>query len=97
MSTEVLEKIELEFKEPEKFKCLIYNDDKTSMDFVVYVLNKIFGMAYEDSIILMLKVHNDGKAVCGVFIKEIAVSKVNEATTLARRSNYPLKITCEKA
>ncbi|WP_170019125.1 ATP-dependent Clp protease adaptor ClpS [Campylobacter sp. RM16190] len=91
-NTSLKEKI----KFPKKFKVILLNDDVTSMDFVVDVLTQIFHYSAQSAIALMLKVHNEGSAVCGVYIKEIALSKQNEVRKAAINAGYPLKVDIEE-
>ncbi|QCD52282.1 ATP-dependent Clp protease adaptor ClpS [Campylobacter sp. RM16192] len=91
-NTSLKEKI----KFPKKFKVILLNDDVTSMDFVVDVLTQIFHHSAQSAITLMLKVHNEGSAVCGVYIKEIALSKQNEVRKVAISAGYPLRVNIEE-
>lgn len=91
-NTSLKEKI----KFPRKFKVILLNDDVTSMDFVVDVLTQIFHHSAQSAIALMLKVHNKGSAVCGVYIKEIALSKQNEVRKAAISAGYPLRVNIEE-
>lgn len=81
---------------PRKFKVILLNDDVTSMDFVVDVLTQIFHYSAQSAIALMLKVHNEGSAVCGIYTKEIALSKQNEVRKAAINAGYPLKVDIEE-
>lgn len=83
-------------KFPNKFKVILLNDDVTSMDFVVDVLTQIFHHTAQNAITIMLKVHNEGSAVCGIYTKEIALSKQNEVRKSAIRAGYPLKVNIEE-
>lgn len=71
------------------------NDDTTPMDFVVQVLMQYFSMDEERAVGTMLAVHNNGKAVCGTFTKDVAETKVLQVTQLARSSGYPLRCQVE--
>ena len=75
-------------KEPRRYKVIIYNDDFTSMEFVVLVLKQVFFKSEEDANALMLKVHHSDKAVVGIYTYDIAVSKVRKATTMAREQGF---------
>ena len=83
-------------KEPPRFKVLLHNDDFTTMDFVVFVLQTVFQQSLSDSIRLMYKVHVEGIAVAGVFNYEIAETKVTKVSQLAREHEYPLLCTMEE-
>ncbi len=85
-----------EFKEPSMYKILLYNDDYTSMEFVVEILLSVFNKSIEDATITMLKVHREGIGICGVYTYEIAETKVNAVHVLAREREFPLKCTMEQ-
>ncbi len=84
------------FDEPKHYNVIIFNDDFTTMDFVIEVLTKIFGKSFEDAKALMLAVHNEGKAVAGTYSYDIAISKASLATKLARDNDFPLKLEVEE-
>jgi ATP-dependent Clp protease adaptor protein ClpS len=79
-------------KEPELFNVVILNDDKTPMEFVTGLLTELFNKTQQDAIDLMLSIHNNGSAVAGTYIFEIAEQKSVDATNLARDSGFPLAI-----
>ena len=81
---------------PPLYKVLMLNDDYTPMEFVVYVLERIFGITNQQAVDIMLTVHNKGIAVVGVFSHEIAETKVGQVMELARRNQHPLQCTMEK-
>ncbi len=78
------------------FKVMVLNDDYTPMDFVVVVLERIFGMARETATLVMLKVHREGKGVCGVYPKDVAATKVEQVTAFARQHQHPLACVMEE-
>ena len=82
-------------KEPRRYKVIIHNDDFTTMDFVVEVLKTVFFYSDEKAEALMLQVHHANKAVVGIYTYDIAVSKANKATNLAREKGFPLRLTVE--
>lgn len=84
------------FDEPKHYNVIIFNDDFTTMDFVIEVLTKIFGKSFEDAKAIMLAVHNEGKAVAGTYSYDIAISKASLATKLARDNDFPLKLEVEE-
>ncbi len=88
--------LEDELKEPRKFRVLLHNDDYTSMEFVVAVLMQVFRKTEEESTQIMLKVHNDGVGVCGVYTAEVAETRVEMVKQLAQQAGYPLKCTIEE-
>src|SRR5215218_10448273 len=83
---EAEEKVE----EPPLFKVLLHNDDFTTMEFVVWVLQSIFNMTEDQAIQIMLNVHVKGTGVAGVYTYEVAEMKVSKTTDLAREHEYPL-------
>ncbi len=84
-----------EFKEPTLYKIILHNDDYTTMDFVISILIDVFHKSMEESKRLMLTVHNHGKAVIGLYTKEIAETKVDKTLKLAKNAGYPLLCTFE--
>ena len=79
-----------ELKEPRKYKVLLQNDDYTPMDFVVAVLKHFFHLSEEVATQLMLQVHYQGQAICGVFTRDIAETKVVMVNEYARINQHPL-------
>jgi len=89
------ERQRIDLKEPRRYKVIIYNDDFTTMDFVVNILTSVFFKSKAEAEALMLQVHHSGKAVVGIYSYDVAVSKVQKATNMARDNNFPLRLTCE--
>ena len=89
------ERQRIDLKEPRRYKVIIYNDDFTTMEFVVMILKQIFFKSEEEAETLMLQVHHSDKAVVGIYSYDIAVSKTNKATSLAREQGFPLRLTVE--
>ncbi|MGZ8867344.1 MAG: ATP-dependent Clp protease adaptor ClpS [Thermoanaerobaculia bacterium] len=90
---ESAEKVE----EPSLFKVLLHNDDFTTMEFVVWILQSVFNMAEQQAIQVMLNVHMKGVGIAGVYTYEIAEMKVARTTELAKEQEYPLLCTMERA
>jgi ATP-dependent Clp protease adaptor protein ClpS len=84
-------------KKPSNYKVLMLNDDYTPMEFVVLVLQRYFNMSIDDATRVMLQVHQQGVAVCGVFTYEVAETKVSQVMDFARENQHPLQCTLEKA
>jgi ATP-dependent Clp protease adaptor protein ClpS len=84
-------------EEPPLFKVLLHNDDYTTMEFVVYVLESVFNMPQDQAIQVMLNVHVKGVGIAGVFTYEVAEMKMTKTTALAREHEFPLLCTMEKA
>ena len=92
--TDVISRDEL--KEPPLYRVLLHNDDYTTMDFVVMVLERIFGKSNEEATHIMLAVHNQGVGLAGLYTFEIAETKVAAVRSLARKNQFPLRCSREK-
>jgi len=92
---EVLEKTRQETKKPELFKVLLLNDDYTTMDFVVEILEGVFNKAPAEAYRIMMAVHTQGQGLCGVYPFEVAETKVSTVVELARESGFPLRAAME--
>lgn len=84
-------------REPPLYKVLLHNDDYTSMEFVVLILEKVFHKSTPEATRVMLNVHQQGIGVAGVYTREIAESKVAVVHELARKNDYPLRCSMERA
>ena len=82
---------------PKMYKVVLLNDDYTPMEFVVMVLQEYFNLDLENATQIMLKIHHDGRGVCGVFSKDVAATKVELVLAAARRGGHPLQCTMESA
>jgi ATP-dependent Clp protease adaptor protein ClpS len=87
---EVLAPEQVKLKPPPLYRVVLLNDDYTPMEFVVAVLRQFFGMNAETATRVMLKVHTEGKGVCGVYPKEIAETKAIQVNEHARAAEHPL-------
>jgi ATP-dependent Clp protease adaptor protein ClpS len=92
---ETLERTRQETKKPELFKVLLLNDDYTTMDFVVEVLETVFNKAPAEAYRIMMAVHTQGQGLCGVYPYEVAETKVATVVELARGQGFPLRATME--
>jgi ATP-dependent Clp protease adaptor protein ClpS len=92
---EVLERTRQETKKPELYKVLLLNDDYTTMDFVVDVLETIFHKQPAEAYRIMMMVHTQGKGLCGVYPHEVAETKVATVIDLARENGFPLLAAME--
>lgn len=93
----VVEEARPKLKKPPLYQVLLINDDYTPMEFVVDLLQRVFGLDRTKATRVMLEVHTRGKGVCGVFTYEIAETKVAQATSYARQHQHPLLCTMEEA
>ena len=82
-------------KKPSMYKVLLHNDDYTTMEFVIHVLQKFFAKSYDQSHAIMLKVHHDGIGICGIYTHEVAESKTSKVNKYSRGKGHPLKCTFE--
>jgi ATP-dependent Clp protease adaptor protein ClpS len=94
---EVVTETEKKLKRPPLFKVLLHNDDYTTKEFVVQVLQFVFHKEPTEAVQIMLHVHRKGIGVAGVYSYEIAETKVAQVESLARQHEYPLKCSMEEA
>jgi ATP-dependent Clp protease adaptor protein ClpS len=94
--SEVLTESETKLEKPKLFKVVLHNDDFTTMEFVVFILKTVFMRSDADAFTIMLKVHNEGIGVAGIYPYEIANMKAEKAINLARSHEYPLLCTVEE-
>ena len=83
-------------KPPRLYNVVLLNDDYTTMEFVIEVLQTIFGMDHERATQVMLKVHTEGSAVCGIYPKDLAETKVAQVVAFARQHEHPLRCVTEE-
>jgi ATP-dependent Clp protease adaptor protein ClpS len=88
---------ERKLKTPRLYKVLLLNDDYTTMEFVVYVLQSIFRLPEAEAVQVMLHVHKNGTGVAGVYPRQIAETRVAQVEALARQHEYPLRCNLEEA
>jgi ATP-dependent Clp protease adaptor protein ClpS len=84
-------------KPPQMYQVVLLNDDYTPMEFVVMVLQEYFNRDLETATQIMLKIHHDGRGVCGVYSKDVAGTKVELVLAAARRGGHPLQCIMESA
>lgn len=82
---------------PPMYQVVVLNDDFTPMEFVVMVLQEYFKCDLEIATQIMLKIHHEGRGICGVFSKDVAATKVELVLSAARRSGHPLQCIMEAA
>ena len=92
---EILERTRQETKKPELFKVLLLNDDYTTMDFVIEILENVFNKAPAEAYRIMMAVHTQGQGLCGVYPFEVAETKVATVVDMARGNGFPLRAAME--
>jgi ATP-dependent Clp protease adaptor protein ClpS len=93
---DVLTESQTKLEKPKLFKVLLHNDDFTTMEFVVFVLEYVFNRSEPEAFTIMLKVHNEGVSIAGIYPYDIANMKSEKAMNLARAREYPLLCTIEE-
>ncbi len=88
-------KTKKKLKKPKLYKVLMHNDNYTTMQFVVEILEKIFNKTNQEAVNIMLQIHNNGIGLCGVYPYDIAVTKVEIVHYLAEKNSFPLKCSIE--
>src|SRR5271169_369944 len=94
---EVAEKVRPKTKKPQLFKVILHNDDYTTMQFVVEILESIFHKSPAEAYRIMLQVHTGGHGVCGAYGYEVAETKVSLGHDRAREQGFPLRASMEEA
>ena len=91
----VLERVPQKVQPPQMHQVVRLNDDFTPMEFVVLVIQEFFGKDRESATQIMLKIHLDGKGVCGVYSRDVAATKVDQVMGAARDAGHPLQCVSE--
>ena len=91
-----LQEENLKVDKPPMFTVVLFNDDFTPMEFVVYVIQKFFGFDHTKSTEIMLQVHTEGRGFCGAFSQEIAETKSQQINQFAKENEHPLKTDIEE-
>jgi ATP-dependent Clp protease adaptor protein ClpS len=94
---DLLEKDKVKAKRPSMWNIVFYNDDYTTVDFVVFVLTKVFYRSTEAALALTLAVHTQGKGVAGTYTFEVAEQKQCEVLLMAKIEDHPLRVEVERA
>lgn len=87
--------VKKKLQRPKKYKVLLHNDDYTTMEFVVFILESVFGKTYDEAEAIMLEIHQKGMGVCGIYTYEIAESKAKKVEYLAKENSFPLLCSVE--
>jgi len=82
---------------PPMFQVVLLNDDFTPMEFVVAILQRFFGKGREQATQIMLRVHHEGRGICGVYPKDVAAAKVDQVCSFSRQHQHPLQCVMEEA
>ena len=93
--TNVTAELKTQLKVPKMFAVILYNDDVTTMDFVVDLLVKVFRKNTADASSIMMQVHQVGKGVAGIYTYDIAVTKKMQADRMAAEKGFPLRLAVE--
>ena len=93
--TSIRERQHTDLREPRRYKVTIYNDDFTTMEFVVKILVEVFYKSQSEATSIMLSVHKQGKGVVGLYSYDMALSMAQKATAMAKEEGFPLRITVE--
>lgn len=91
----VLERVRQPVKPPEMYQVVMLNDDYTPMEFVVVVIQEFFGKDRDTATQIMLRIHLDGKGVCGVYTRDVAATKVDQVMDAAQHAGHPLQCVSE--
>lgn len=91
------QKNKIKIKKPKSYKVVMYNDDYTTMEFVINVLVVVFNKKIAEAEKIMLDVHEKGKGVAGIYSHDIALTKVTTAMSMANEQGFPFKLTVEEA
>jgi ATP-dependent Clp protease adaptor protein ClpS len=94
-TTAVIERQAQELRPPPMYQVVMLNDDYTPMEFVVMVLQEYFSRDLEAATEIMLRIHHEGRGVCGVYTKDVAATKVEMVLAAARRGGHPLQCVME--
>ncbi len=93
---DVLTESETKLEKPKLFKVILHNDDFTTMEFVVFILQQVFLRSDAEAFTIMLKVHNEGIGIAGIYPFEIANMKAEKAMNISKAHEYPLLCTVEE-
>jgi len=93
----VKERVKPKKQEPTQYKVVLLNDDYTTMEFVMQVLESVFQKSPAEAYRIMMHVHLNGRGIAGVYPWEVAETKVEIVTSLARQAQYPLRAAIEEA
>jgi ATP-dependent Clp protease adaptor protein ClpS len=93
----IKERVRTEKQDPTLYKVVLLNDDYTTMEFVIHVLENVFQKSPAESYQIMMHVHVNGRGIAGVYPWEVAETKAETVITMAREAGFPLKAIAEEA
>ena len=93
----VKDRAEVKNQDPQLYNVVLLNDDYTTMEFVLQILEELFQKSPAEAYRIMMHVHHNGRGLAGVYTWEVAETKVETVTTLSREAGYPLRATIEDA
>ena len=93
----IKERAETRSQDPKLYNVILLNDDDTTMEFVLQILEMLFQKSPAEAYRIMMHVHRNGRGLAGVYTWEVAETKVEKVTTLSREAGYPLRATIEDA
>lgn len=93
-AVDVLDRVAV--KPPKMWNVILYNDDKTTMEFVILVLMQIFHKSFEDASDIMMNIHENGRGIAGTYSNEVASQKRDETISAARGNNFPLEVDIQE-
>lgn len=93
----VKQKDKIKIKKPRNYKVVMYNDDYTTMEFVINILVSVFNKKLMEAEKIMLDVHEKGSGIAGIYSYDIAITKVSTAMAMAKEKGFPFKLTVEEA
>ncbi len=94
--SDVLTENETKLEKPKLYKVILHNDDFTTMEFVVFILQHVFLRSDAEAFTIMFQVHNEGIGIAGVYSFEVANMKAEKAMNLSKAHEYPLLCTVEE-
>ena len=95
--SDVITEHTIDIKEPKLYNVILYNDNYTTMEFVIYILESVFHHSKNASGKIMMDVHEKGKGIAGTYTRDIAQTKALQVRTLAKENDFPLKCIAEPA
>jgi ATP-dependent Clp protease adaptor protein ClpS len=93
----VTERVEIKKEHPRLYNVILLNDDYTTMEFVMHILETLFQKSPAEAYQIMMHVHRNGRGLAGVYTYEVAETKADQVASLARDAGYPLRATIEEA